>query len=189
MDLLIQAAMGLLLNSNASGAVRILKGASNESFGGRREEIRTVLIWAAILESREAGRKVQEYEAELIPPGPYWKPYAKMQAGWLHLLEKDPKKAGDILAPALGQDGMENHAAGYFMSKLAAHAFDASEFDAYLKRAKISPAYLLWLGALGRGDSAEASRQWTLLKEDAYHTPDSALMLALLNRVRTIYKL
>jgi hypothetical protein len=189
MDLNIQAALGLMMDGKASAAVRILQDVSNDSYGGRREEIRTVLIWAAMLDSAEKGRTALEYEGALIPSGLYWKRYAQMQEGWIRLLENHPEKARELLAPALKMDGMENHAAGYFLARLLDRSFDASEFDAYMKQVQVSPEYLLWLGAAGRHDAAEAARHWMLLKEDAWHTPDSALMLALLNRFKSLHKM
>lgn len=189
MDLFIQAGLYALLDDNPPSAVAILRRASSDQTGGRREEIRTIIQWAAMLQSPQGARAGFVLQEDRVPKDLYWRSYMELQAGWIELLEGRAPQARAALAPAIRASDMDHHATGYFLASILIGAFDAKEFDSYMERSGARPEYMLWIGALGKGDTSEAARHWMLLKEDAYHTPDSALMLALLTRVKTVYGL
>ncbi len=186
-DLLIKAALYALIDGDALRAGELLEGVSAEGLGSRRDEVRTLVVWAALLRSPREGRATLHLQQTLLGSGPYWGPYMAFQEGWAALLEGDAAAARAVLAPALRAEGMEHHAAGHFLALIAEGAFDAEAFDAYLASAGVHPAYLEWVGAVGKGEAKAAERHRALLEADAVHAPDSALMLALMNRVPTVY--
>jgi len=187
MDLIIQAGLYALLDDNPTSAVAILRRAFSDQTGGRREEIRTIILWADMLKSPQDARAGRVLQEGRVPEDLYWRSYMELQAGWIELLEGHAPQARRALAPAVRAADMDHHAAGYFLASILTGAFDAKEFDSYMERSGARPEYMLWLGALGKGDTVEAARHWALLQEDAYHTPDSALMLALLGRIKKAY--
>jgi hypothetical protein len=186
-DLRIQAALCALRVGEAARAGDLLAGISSEYMVSRRDEVRTLVAWAAMAGSPGAGRAALAAVRPLLGSGPYWGPYMDLQAGWADLLEGRADRAADALRPALSLSGMEHHATGYFLSAAVSGTFDPGSFEAYLRLAGTRPEYLLWAGAAGAGNADKAGRHWALLEQDAFHSPDSMLMLALLLKVRDRY--
>jgi hypothetical protein len=155
--------------------------------GGKQWELYPASLFAAMLEGEPVERlgvMAEEWSAGMAP-GYYWRRFLEMQKGWIPLLRGDPTAAIPIFKGALIEASFEPHAAGYFLARILTGTYDPAEMEAYAGKQGGNPLYLQWIAALGAGDREGARRLWSVLEREAWESQDTALMVPVINRLRS----
>ena len=129
-------------------------------------------MWLAHLDERIPAAPDESFLIE----NSYWSSFCDHYPGWKALWNGRAGEAKGLLRASLDQVGMEFHAAGYFLAAYLSDSFDPETINAYVKSNGAQPPFLLWVGALGKGDLIEARKHWGTFVLQVPHIQDYALM-------------